>query len=183
MAKAKVTEPITTLKELAFIAKDKCDGNWDDSTKYMIDRLKRSPSLLESLLDEILYVSCKYVVRQTTREVRQELEDSTRKAAHDVYVAPVSKRENAGGTMPHHLKPLKQLGWYDYELQGGLRLAQATKKDVLAHAAVLEKMGRGCFANARWLRDIGDKMPEDKLIGEVFSEEEILEMRTKAFKS
>lgn len=72
------------------------------------------------------------------------------------------------------------LGFYDWPLMDGTKLADATKEHVLQDADRFRTLAEGNARNSRFLRLVGEKLQAGSKVRDTFTEEQLAEIMEKA---
>lgn len=153
-------------EELLALARQAVDEN-DDTTAavdWLRDRMADRPDLWTALLQPFEDGALRAICRRETQTVRREA--WTRPAAPDSRV--------------QHLIGVNRANLLDFPLPGGKRLGRAGKAEIAVAAAAYERQGADMLLKARWLATIADRLPEGKVVADVFSDADLERLREDA---
>ena len=141
--------------EVADFVRRAMDGASDyaEGAKRLLAMAKDNPELYRKLMGPVEFTACLDACRQNTRSERKT-----------IWHAPVAKPKTS-------VKALARANSYtllDFPLPGGMRLADATKGDVLAAVEVYRKQATDMGHKANWLDAIAAKMTGKKRVASVF---------------
>lgn len=152
-----------TVTEAAADALEQSD-NVLDAAGLLERRAVREPALRDALLAPFLSQACYQAVSLACRHSRRK-----------IWTAPNYTKGGNGQRVVAHAKSL-----LDFPLPGGLRLRDATKKEVLAGANVYGQYADDMAGKARWLKAIAERLSGRKKVATVLSESELEDLREKS---
>lgn len=162
------TEKIS-LRSLAREAMEKADNDVTKAHPVFLTALKAEKTLYKELVGSLVDQLCLEELHRVVRDDRRKLWDQAKTAR----TANPSERVAA----------LARSNLMNLVLPNGKRLASATHADCMRYGEDYLKQGTTMCHMGRWLRLIGQSVPEGKTVHKVLSEERLHELREEAEKN
>jgi hypothetical protein len=145
----------------------KSDGTSQAAAALLIKRIRRDRVLRDEITDSHLPALCTQYIRQ--------MMGTNRRAAFPTGIVAVSKF----GALLHSVGQ----EWLDFPLPGGLRLAEASRAELIEASERYMGQSKTMLRRARWLRLCARSVPEDKKAGDVLTNERLAEIDAEVCKT
>ena len=160
-----VTETeVPSLMALARQALNESGGNQHNARLVLIERIYQDPVLSDAhfkpLLEQAVQEALSRVQRLANAQIREALE------------APVNP------TMPHNarLRWLARANLMNYRLSNGTPVSDASRGDLVKDGDFHIKQGRTMLHTGRWMRLVGQHLPNGKIVRQAMNEERLHEL-------
>jgi len=150
----------TSISAVADWAMDVADGDWQQTDAIIKDLLENDAEIKSALLDPL-------ISKATWAAVRAAGHRRRRKLLHDE--PPMAEGEDS----TTGIKLVSARNWYDFPLPGGKKLGDATHDDLVFAAEFHNLQAVSNASRSRWFTRMADQMPEDSLVRDVLSLEQI----------
>lgn len=161
-----------TINDLAKKALDEVDGDWAKAAKTLESWLENDKSLMDEMLKPFLSKAVWTVITACARATRKPYFTTT-----DVIELAQMSSDNTEG-----IEQVAKRAWFNYCLQGGLKLGEATYDDLQTAVETHQHLADTNAYKARWLARIAslvkgsgkDTVKEsltEELIGQIAHEE------------
>ena len=157
------TESDRTIHNLAREALNECGGDTKLATQKLVAWLNSDKALMKNVVSHAIYEAARTAINQKMANARQRLAS----AAERVLSGKDSVMALAGGIAASLL---------DFPLAGGVKLATATREQVIEAADRYESTAIDAKHKSQWLRLIAQSVPEGKTVGDVLSDARALEL-------
>lgn len=150
-----------TLTKLASDQLASCKGNQTKAIAQLTEILLKHENrhLLKELVAEVVLRAVRYSVAHVSKTQRAAIVDPSHGKAQVTALA----RGLAGAFL-------------DWPLPGGKRLADANRSEVMEGSRDYELKGTTMLQRSRWLRLVAQTIPEDKVAGDVLTNERLTEL-------
>ena len=171
----KTTDTVTeetkdiSLRSLAREAMEKADNNVQKAYPHCLAALKAEKTFYKEFVGSLVDRVCLEELHRIVRDDRRKLWDQ----AETAHAATPAERVAA----------LARSNLMNLVLPNGRRLASATHADCMRYSEDYLKQGQTMCHMGRWLRLIGQSVPEGKTVHKVMSEERLHELREEAEKN
>ena len=157
-----------TLRVLARETLDDADGDRRRALPALTARLRANKRLYKRLVDSLVEHACADELRHIIALNRSKIWEGGKFGASDA-----SERVRA----------LARSNLLNFVLPNGKRLAHASRAECMECSEDYLKQGRTMCHLGRWLRLIGQSVPEGKMVHKALSEERLNELRSEAEKN
>lgn len=164
-----VAESTTTLSEVAREAMTACNGDPKEAAKSMREIVMSDPALSRAMLDTVVDAGCWRYVRNIMQNQRTSAWNWSAGAKKD----PVSSDNGLA-----LLATANVMSLLDYPMSDGTRLGEASKELLLHDAQMLESHIKTMAHRARWFNAIAGKLPKNKIVQQVFTNDALERLRT-----
>lgn len=146
--------------ELATQAMEQCDGDVLKATEYLEQTARKDVGVWKALTEGLLRNACYDACRGICRSERRIIWNS-----------PNYSAGGNGERVKQHAETLM-----DWPLPGGMKLRDATKKDLLEASTFYQKQASKMAAISGWLGAIANKV-KTKTVGETLTDEQLRKLR------
>lgn len=162
------------LNQLVSDALDAHDGDVRKATSFLTNKLMRDKTALAEVLNEVIFNAAQHLVNIKNLAAR----------ALVCRTADAVMREKASGEWngPQVVERVVSArgGLLNFVLSGGLRLADATTKEIRAQRDDYRLRGRDMSRKAEFLDSVAKKLPEGKKTKSVFSNDDLQKLWERA---
>lgn len=165
--------PAELVDAAAKAALDDAKGDLSGAAKMMEQAVRASSSLRTAVTDPLIAQACYDAVRRQIKWARREAWTGTKhrgsQSTPEVIQAQQSRVVHlAAGTLAM------------FPLPGGKRLGEATREEIVAAADFYGRQASDMGAKARWLRLIGQSLPDGKRVSDVLTDKRLRELQAEA---
>ena len=170
-AKKAEVEP-DIVAQAAARALDDANGDLQDATERMRTAVEGSDELREAITRPLLREACYNAVREQMRGERRSIWADARLTPKP---APVDTKRQASRVVQ-----LAQGTLLMFPLPGGVRLKDATGRQIAEAADFYARQARDMDTKARWLRLVAQSVPDSAVAGDVMTDARLAELREEA---
>jgi len=142
------------------------DGDVQKATDDLFNFVTRNEKRYREMADPLVREGCYSIVRLLARFEAAEVWNGTRAAAQG---------QRAAGAMA----AATVFALMNYRLPGGAVLKDATGQEVAEAACFYMKQGRTMIEKGTWLEMIAKRVPQDRTVSSVLTENDLLKMQGK----
>ena len=145
----------------------------DSAALELLDRVRANPALYA-----VFHTGDADVKR--AKEYISQVYTGQRRAAMSMEAGPSKPNPRSGAHSPGRLSALANAGMaslMDMPLIGGKKLGDATGPEVFASAREYLAKGTDFMRKGRWLESIGKKIGKNKVVRDVFTEDQLVKLR------
>ncbi|WP_091739826.1 hypothetical protein [Phenylobacterium immobile] len=173
-AAARKMKPEELVGAAVIAALEDANGDMNKAADMLQIAVDQSPTLRSALLEPWVAQACREAIRRHLQDVRREVWTGTKS-----HTAGASKPE----VMAEQRARVVQLAagtLLMFPLPGGRRLGEATREEVGAAAEFYSRQSADMGTKARWLRLIGQSLPDGKRVSDVLSDRRLEELQLEA---
>lgn len=149
------------------------NGLVDQATVYLTERLLRDKGLLSSVIRDAVRLAVSSRVEHAICDDRVQIFKAAREVSGNRYDTPPQKPTR--GAVVALANGLGR-ALLDFPLSGGIALRDATREQVMAQANRYGSLATDASHKEKWLRAIGQSVPDGKLVGDVITDDRAAEL-------